>query len=141
SASAVCATVEDGNRSIVVNQQPTISSAGFSGTAFTPFPPHTFSSKYGQACTACHLSEADDNNAKLATLFVLGSHSADFVGSYAYVGLGSGGVESIGVTEGFEPQPVIGSDFHKLTHPDSYAAFEQGGRVLTDHYVHPSENA
>src|SRR5262249_35011581 len=62
SASAVCATVEDGNRSIVVNQQPTISSAGFSGTAFTPYPPHTFSSKYGQACTACHVSEADDNN-------------------------------------------------------------------------------
>jgi hypothetical protein len=141
SASAVCATVEDANRAIVVNQQPTISSSGFSATAFTPFPPHTFSAKYGQACTACHLSEADDNNAKLATLFVLGSHSADFVGSYVFLGLGSGGVESVGVTEGFEPQPVIGSDFHKLTHPDSYAAFEQGGRVLADLYVHPSSDA
>jgi LVIVD repeat-containing protein len=141
SASAVCATVEDGNRAIVVNQQPTISSAGFSGTAFTPYPPHTFSSKYGQACTACHVSEADDNNARLATLFVLGSHSADFVGDYVHLATGTGGVEAIRVTEGFEPQPVIGSDFHKITHPESFAAFEKEGRRLDESFGHSSENA
>jgi hypothetical protein len=45
------------------------------------------------------------------------------------------------VTEGFEPQPVIGSDFHALTQPESFAAHQERGRVLTDFFVHPSENA
>jgi hypothetical protein len=141
SASSVCATVENGNRATVVNQQPTISSAGFSGTAFTPFPPHTVSVKDGQKCTACHISEQEDNNAKLAVAFNVGAHSTDFVGCYVYLGLGRGGVAAVRVGEGWEPQPVIGSDFHKLCMPASHAAHERRSQLLNEGHGHSSANA
>lgn len=135
SASAPIATAENGNRAIVTNQQPTVASSGHSGHAFSPYIPHTVSGKNGQQCTSCHLSEADDNNASLATRFNLGVHASDFVGTYAHLATTSG-VTAVRVTDGWEPQPVIGSDFQAMTMPTEHAAHEAAGRELTETHTH-----
>ncbi|HZU98015.1 MAG TPA: hypothetical protein VFF73_15030 [Planctomycetota bacterium] len=141
SASAVAATTEDGANGVVTHQQPTVSGAGYSGTAFSPFIPHTVDAKNAKACSACHVSDEDDNNSRLATLFGLGAHGTDFVGQYAWLALGDGGITAVKVTEGWEPQPVIGSDFHRILHPDSFAKLEARGRLLDEQYGHRSSDA
>jgi hypothetical protein len=140
SASAPIATVENGNRAIVTNQQPTVASSGHSGHAFSPYIPHTISAKNGQQCTSCHISEQDDNNAQLAERFNLGAHATDFVGTYVHLAT-SDGVAAVRVTDGWEPQPVIGSDFHEMTRPQQFAAHTAAGRELTEAYTHASAGA
>ncbi len=135
SASAPIATAENGNRAIVTHQQPTVSASGHSGHAFSPYIPHTVSAEHGQQCTSCHVSEADDNNSSLATRFNLGVHASDFVGAYVHLGT-SKSVTAVRVTDGWEPQPVIGSDFHAMTFPKEHAAHVAAGSRLTETHTH-----
>jgi hypothetical protein len=141
SASAVFVTVKDRGRNQVVTQQPTISAAGYSGFAFTPNPPHTVRTTETKQCTDCHLSQANDNNAWMSALLGMGTNAANFIGEYAYVALGKHGIEAVHVTEGAEPQPVIGSSFHRVLHPESYQRFLARNRRLEVGYGAPSSDA
>ncbi|MCB9877837.1 MAG: hypothetical protein H6835_09570 [Planctomycetes bacterium] len=135
SASAPIATVVNGNRATVTHQQPTIAASGHSGHAFSPYIPHTVSAKHGQQCTSCHVSKDNDNNAALAERFNLGVHSSDFVGNFVHLGT-TNSVTAVRVAEGWEPQPVIGSDFHKMTMPDEHRSHEARGGKLTESHTH-----
>jgi len=135
SASAPIATAENGNRAIVTHQQPTVAASGHSGHAFSPYIPHTVSAEHGQQCTSCHLSDAEDNNASLATRFNLGVHASDFVGAFVHLGT-TNSVTAVRVTDGWEPQPVIGSDFHQLTMPKEHAAHVAAGAELEETHTH-----
>ncbi|MBL9076975.1 MAG: hypothetical protein JNL08_05700 [Planctomycetes bacterium] len=135
SASAPIATAENGNRAIATHQQPTVSASGHSGHAFSPYIPHTVSAEHGQQCTSCHVSKADDNNAQLATRFNLGVHASDFVGTFVHLATTTG-VTAVRVTDGWEPQPVIGSDFHAMTMPSEHAAHTANDGALTEAHTH-----
>lgn len=141
SASAVVVTVRDRGRNTVVHQQNTISAAGFSGFAVTPNPPHTVRKEETSQCSNCHVSEANDNNAWLAATLGLGTNGTNFVGEYAYVAEGGKGFQAIKVTDGDEPQPAIGSSYHKLLDPEGFEAFVQGGRKLDTAHSAGSSNA
>ncbi len=141
SASAVVVSAKDRNRNWAVHQQPTISSAGFSGHAVTPNPPHTVRLHETKQCTDCHVSKADDNNAAIATLLGLGANGANFVGTYAWIAEEGQGVRAVRVTEGDEPQPVIGSHLHSVLHPDSFQRFVARGRRLATSYAHRAPRA
>ncbi len=82
SASAVVASVRDGNRDEIIHQQNTISASGHSGFAITPNPPHTVRKTEVKQCEDCHISAANDNNAWLSTMLGMGSNAANFVGEY-----------------------------------------------------------
>ncbi len=140
SASAPIATAENENRAIVTHQQATIAASGHSGTAFSPYVPHTVSSEHGQQCTSCHVSKADDNNATLASRFNLGTHATDFVGSFVHLAT-TDSVTAVRVTDGWEPQPVIGSDFHRTTYPREHAAHVANGEQLTETHSHSATAA
>ena len=60
-----------------------------------------------KTCSDCHLSAANDNNAIMAQLLLLGTNFVNFVGLNAWIGL-EGGFEAVRVTEWDEPQAVIG---------------------------------
>jgi hypothetical protein len=141
SASAVVVTVRDRGRNQVVTQQPTISAAGYSGFAFTPNPPHTVRTAETKQCTDCHLSQANDNNAWMAAVLGMGTNGANFIGEYAYLALGNHGIDAVRVTEGREPQPVIGSSFHRLLHLESYKRLVMRGRRLPLAHAASSSNA
>ena len=130
SASSVVVTVTARNRQIVVHQQPTVSAPGYSGYAFSPNIPHTVRSRETMQCTDCHLSNDQDNNAWMASVLGQGTNTLNFVGEYAYVALGGDGVQAVQVTEGDEPQPVIGSYLHSVLYPDSYQEMVNDGRLL-----------
>jgi hypothetical protein len=138
SASAPIATAENGNRAIVTHQQPTVSGSGHSGHAFSPYIPHTVSGKDGQQCTSCHISRTDDNNAQLSERFNLGVHSSDFVGNYVHLAT-SNSVTAVRVADGWEPQPVIGSDFHQMTMPPEHAAHVGRGGELAEAHTHATD--
>jgi hypothetical protein len=141
SASAVIASAQNRNREWVFNQQPTISAEGFSGHAFVPFPPHTVRKDVVKQCSSCHISAAGDNNAKMAQVLGLGTNSVNFIGQYAYVASGSGGVYGVEVTEGLKNQPVIGSQFHSVARPDSYKKHQANARILEEGHHHGSRYA
>lgn len=128
SASAVIVTARDRKRNVVVHQQPTVSAAGYSGFAITPNPPHTVRTRETKTCTDCHLSTTKNNNAWMAATLGMGTNSVNFIGEYAYVALDTKGIQAVKVTEGLEPQPVIGSNFHRLLNPESYRQFVQNNR-------------
>jgi hypothetical protein len=131
SASGVIASARDGNRAIVAHQQPTISAEGFSGMAFTPNPPHTVRVKETKKCSECHVSVSDDNNAVVGKVVGLGAHSVDIVGRYVYVAERTKGFEAHRVTcEEEFPEPLIGSDTHRLINPASYAKHVAHGGVV-----------
>jgi hypothetical protein len=138
SASAPIATAENGNRAVATHQQPTVAASGHSGHAFAPYIPHTVSAEHGQQCTSCHVSENEDNNSSLATRFNLGVHASDFVGTYVHLAT-TNSVTAVRVTDGWEPQPVIGSDFHRTTFPAEHAAHERNGSVLTEAHTHTAK--
>ncbi|WP_155645942.1 hypothetical protein, partial [Erythrobacter donghaensis] len=74
-------------------QQPPISAPGFSSQAFAPHFPHTVRKTETKQCTDCHLSEANDNNAVMAQLLLLGTNFVNFVGLNSWFGL-EGGFEA-----------------------------------------------
>ena len=56
SACAVIVSSQNQNREWIYSQQQTVSSAGFSGQAFSTYVPHTVRAKETKACSDCHLS-------------------------------------------------------------------------------------
>ncbi|HEX8340554.1 MAG TPA: hypothetical protein VF624_06555 [Tepidisphaeraceae bacterium] len=140
SACAVLVGSQDANRNWLYEQQQTISAEGFSGQAFSPYYPHTTRRIESKQCVDCHVSDANDNNAIMAQLLMLGTKSVNFVGRYSWVAAGKGGLEAVVVTERDEPQAVIGSRLHELAYPDYFKAHEAGGGVLKEAYDHHTYN-
>jgi hypothetical protein len=130
SACSVLVSSQNQNREWIYSQQQTVSAAGFSGTAFSTYVPHTVRKAETKTCTDCHVSEANDNNAWMASLLMQGTGMMSFVGRYAYVGEAGHGFEAVAVTEGDEPQAVIGSRLHELAFPERYLEHVRGGRRL-----------
>ncbi len=132
STSALVLSSTNINRERIYVQQPPISAIGFSSQAFAPHFPHTVRKTETKQCSDCHLSEADDNNAIMAQLLLLGTNYVNFVGLNAWTGL-EGGFEAVRVTEWDEPQAVLGSYLHKYAYPDYWREFVEGqGRELKD---------
>jgi hypothetical protein len=119
SSSALVLSSTNINRDRIYVQQPPISASGFSSQAFAPHFPHTVRKTETKTCSDCHVSEANDNNAIMAQLLLLGTNTVNFVGMHAWVGL-DGGVEAVRVTEWSEPQAVFGSYLQKYAYPDFY---------------------
>jgi hypothetical protein len=137
SSSAVVLSSTNALRDRIYIQEPPISAPGYSSQAFNPHVPHTVRSRETQGCGSCHLTEENDNNAWLAQLLLQGTNFVNFVGRYAYVAEGEGGLEAIAVTEWEEPQAVIGSTLHKVVYPDFYAAHQRRRNELkTSHHHH-----
>jgi hypothetical protein len=136
SSSALVLSSTNANRDHFYMQQPPISAPGFSSQAFNPHVPHTVRARETKTCTDCHLSAAGDNNAWMAQLLTQGTNFVNFVGRYAWVGEGRGGLEAVAVTEWDEPQAVIGSYLHRLAYPDYYRAHEQRGGELREAHHH-----
>ncbi|HEX7931255.1 MAG TPA: hypothetical protein VF470_10180, partial [Sphingomicrobium sp.] len=105
------------NRERIYIQQPPISSAGFSSQAFAPHFPHTVRRQETKQCTDCHLSAADDNNAVMSQLLLMGTNFVNFVGLNVWSGQ-DGSFQATRVTEWDEPQAVIGSYLQKYAYPD-----------------------
>jgi hypothetical protein len=134
SSSALVLSSTDANRNRIYVQQPPVSSAGFSSQAFAPHFPHTVRKTETKTCSDCHVSEANDNNAIMAQLLLLGTQFVNFVGFHAWVGT-EDTIEAIQVTEWDEPQAVIGSYLHRYAYPDWYRAHEERGRELGSHEI------
>jgi hypothetical protein len=117
STSALVLSSTNINRERIYVQQPPISAIGFSSQAFAPHFPHTVRKTETKTCSDCHLSAADDNNAIMAQLLLLGTNFVNFVGLHAWTGL-QDGFEAVRVTEWEEPQAVIGSYLHRYAYPD-----------------------
>ncbi len=141
SSSAVVVSSKDQNRQVIYGQQQTVSAEGFSGQAFNTHVPHTVRGAETKTCTDCHVAAAGDNNAVMSQLLLLGTNFVNFMGRFAYVATGHGGVEAVAVTELDEPQAVIGSTLHRLAYPERYAAHQQRGQRLTTGVHHGSSNA
>ncbi|HVS33753.1 MAG TPA: hypothetical protein VMS98_20120 [Thermoanaerobaculia bacterium] len=136
SSSALTLSSINPNRQRIYIQQAPISAPGYSSQAFNPHVPHTVRSKETQACSSCHISEANDNNAWLAQTYLQGTNFVNFVGRFAWVATGDDGFEAIAVTEWEEPQAVIGSYLHKLAYPDWYANHQKRKKELAEGYHH-----
>lgn len=130
STSALVLSSTNINRERIYFQQPPISSIGYSSQAFAPHFPHTVRTTETKTCTDCHLSAADDNNAIMAQLMLLGTNFVNFVGLNAFTGL-EGGIQATRVTEWDEPQAVIGSYLQRYAYPDYWRLHVQkNGREL-----------
>ncbi len=132
STSALVLSSTNINRERIYIQQPPVSASGYSSQAFAPHFPHTVRLTETKTCSDCHLSEAEDNNAIMSQLLLLGTNFVNFVGMNAWTGL-EGGFEAVRVTEWEEPQAVLGSYLHRYAYPDYYRQFvEDNGRELKD---------
>ncbi len=124
SSSAVLVSSQNANREWVYSQQQTISAEGFSGQAFNPAFLHTTSGVgTTKNCEDCHLSDANDNNAWMASLLGFGAGTVNFFGRFAYVGEGRGGLDAVAWTEQEEPQAAYGSHLQRLAYPDDFRKF------------------
>jgi hypothetical protein len=140
SRSALVLSSTNINREHIYVQQPPVSAAGFSSQAFSPHYPHTERRTETKTCTDCHISEANDNNAIMAQLLLLGTNFVNFVGLNAWVGE-EHDIEAVRVTEWDEPQAVIGSYLHRYAYPDYYRRHLDNGQRLTEAHGHDSEAA
>jgi hypothetical protein len=132
SSSALVLSSTNINRDRIYVQQPPISSIGYSSQAFAPHFPHTVRKTETKTCDDCHVSAANDNNAVMAQLLLLGTNTMNFVGMHAWVGL-EGGFEAVRVTEYSEPQAVFGSYLQRYAYPDYYKMHvERNHRELID---------
>ena len=130
SSSALVLSSTNLNRERIYVQQPPIAASGYSSQAFAPHFPHTVRRTETKTCSDCHVSAANDNNAIMAQLLLLGTNYVNFVGLHAWVGEAKG-VEAVRVTEWSEPQAVFGSYLHKYAYPDFYKLHvEKNGREL-----------
>ncbi len=136
SACSILVSSQNQNREWIYWQQQTVSSGGYSGTAFSPYVPHTVRGKETKRCTDCHVAASGDNNAWMASLLLHGTGLMNWIGRYAWVALEDHGFEGVVVAERDEPQAVIGSDFHAVVYPDQHAAHVKRGRALTEAYHH-----
>jgi hypothetical protein len=130
SSSALVLSSTNINRQRIYTQQPPIAASGYSSQAFAPHFAHTVRKTETKTCSDCHVAEANDNNAIMAQLLLLGTNTVNFVGLHAWVGLGDG-LEAVRVTEWSEPQAVFGSYLQKYAYPDFYKLHvEKNGREL-----------
>ncbi|MFM8633413.1 MAG: LVIVD repeat-containing protein, partial [Planctomycetia bacterium] len=146
------------NRESIYVQQQTISAEGFSGIAFSTNVPHTVrggphssvprdltayrpGTHETKMCSDCHVSKYDDNNAIMAQLLMQGTNYTNFIGKYCWVGLGSGGLAGVVVTEQQEPQTVIGSSFHRIAYPDDFGKHVANSGVLQKAHHHGPADA
>ncbi|MGH8010858.1 MAG: hypothetical protein ACREQ3_28055, partial [Candidatus Binatia bacterium] len=136
SSSALALSSVNINRQRFYIQQPPVSTPGYSSQAFNPHFPHTVRTTETKACTDCHISTRNDNNAWMAQLLTLGTNFVNFIGRHAWVAGGEHGFEAVGVTEWDEPQAVIGSSLHKLAYPDNYRKHEEHHKELTESRHH-----
>jgi hypothetical protein len=140
SRSALVLSSTNLNREHIYVQQPPVSAAGYSSQAFAAHYPHTERRTETKTCTDCHVSAANDNNAIMAQLLMLGTQWVNFIGYHAWVGE-EDAFEAIRVTEWDEPQAVIGSYLHRYAYPDYYAKHVANNRELTEAYEHHSHEA
>ncbi len=136
SSCAILASSQNLDGEWIYSQQQTVSSAGFAGTAFSTFVPHTVRGRETRSCTDCHLSAEGDNNAWMASLLLQGTGLVSFVGRNAFVGEAGSGFEAVTVTEREEPQAVIGSRLHQLAYPDRYREHEAAQGQLRRAFRH-----
>jgi hypothetical protein len=130
SSSALVLSSVDTNRNRIYIQQQPVSAGGYSAQAFAPHFPHTVRKTETKQCTDCHLSEANDNNAIMAQLLLLGTNFVNFLGFNAWVGT-EDDVVGIQVTEWDEPQAVIGSYLHRHAYPDWFQEHQERDLELT----------
>ncbi|HEY0366955.1 MAG TPA: hypothetical protein VGC73_10820, partial [Pyrinomonadaceae bacterium] len=135
SSSAVLVSSQNQNREWIYSQQQTTSAEGFAGQAFNTHVPHTVRAKETKACSDCHVSNRNDNNAWLAQLLLQGTNFVNFMGRYVYVAADDA-LEAVVATERDEPQAVIGSSLHRIAYPDNYEKFVKGGSELSTVYEH-----
>src|SRR5262249_54062115 len=119
---------------------PPVAASGYSSQAFAPHYPHTERTTETKTCSDSHLSTANDNNAIMAQLLLLGTNFVNFVGLNAWVGE-AGAIEAGRATEGDEPQAVIGSYLHRYAYPDWYREHQERGRELPDSESHAAGQA
>lgn len=136
SSSAVTLSVQNANRSVIVNQVPTISAAGFTGNAFNTHVPHTVRGKETKQCTDCHLSKDGDNNAWMASVLMQGTNQVNYMGRFIYVAEGKGGLRAIAATELDMPSAVFGSHLHRIAYPSNFAEHVKRNRTLTESVHH-----
>ncbi len=140
SSCAVLVTSYNARRDVLYTQQQPVSTEGFSAEAFSTAVPHTVRAKETKQCTDCHISKANDNNAKMAQLLTLGTNFVNFIGRFAWVGEGEKGIQAVAVTERDEPQAVFGSHLHSLAYPDDFKKHEANDHNLTESYYHEAED-
>jgi hypothetical protein len=136
SSSALVLSSTDSNRQKIYVQQPPTAASGHSSQAFAPHFPHTVRKVETKDCADCHVSAANDNNAIMAQLLLLGTNFVNFVGYHAFVATGDAGFEAVQVTEWDEPQAVIGSYLHRYAYPDYYQKHEAAKRELATSHTH-----
>ena len=135
SSSAVLVSSQNQNREWIYSQQQTTSAEGFAGQAFNTHVPHTVRATETKACSDCHVSAKNDNNAWLAQVLLQGTNFVNFMGRYVYVAADDA-LEVVVATEHTEPQAVIGSTLQKIAYPDNYEKFVNGGSELKTFYEH-----
>jgi hypothetical protein len=136
SSSAVVVGSQNANREWFYQQAQTVSAEGYSGQAYNPHFAHTTSGKgTTKGCTDCHVSQANDNNAWMASLLGFGTGSVNFFGRYAWVG-GEKSIYGVVWTEVEEPQAPIGSTFQKNAYPRFYEEHLKNNRELKIGYHH-----
>ncbi|HLX38277.1 MAG TPA: hypothetical protein VKR29_10770, partial [Candidatus Binataceae bacterium] len=140
SSCAVLVTSYNARRDVLYTQQQPVSTEGFSAEAFSTAVPHTVRTKETKQCTDCHISRANDNNAKMAQLLTLGTNFVNFIGRFAWVGEGEKGIQAVAVTERDEPQAVIGSHLHSLAYPDEFKKHEANDHELKESYYHDADD-
>jgi hypothetical protein len=131
SSCAILVSSQNANRDWLYYTQQTISSAGFSGQAFSTFVPHTVRAKETKQCSDCHVSTANDNNAWMAQLLLQGTNFMNFMGRYVYVATGKKGFEAVAVAEHDEPEAIYGSDLQRIAYPANYKKFVDHRRELS----------
>lgn len=135
SSSAVLVSSQNQNREWIYSQQQTTSAEGFAGQTFNTHIPHTVRSTETKACTDCHVSQKNDNNAWLAQLLLQGTNFVNFMGRYLYVAADDA-LEVVVATERSEPQAVMGSTLQKIAYPDNFEQFVRNGRELKTVFEH-----
>jgi hypothetical protein len=136
SSSALVLSSVDSNRQKIYIQQPPTAASGHSSQAFAPHFPHTVRARETKDCKDCHISKANDNNAIMAQLLLLGTNFVNFMGYYTWLATGPEGIEAVQVTEWDEPQAVIGSYLHRYAYPDFYRAHQANKLELKESHRH-----
>ncbi len=139
SSCAVLVTSYNARRDVIYSQQQPVSTEGFSAEAFSTAVPHTVRKKETKRCTDCHISRANDNNAKMAQLLTQGTNFVNFIGRFSWVGEGKKGLQAVAVTERDEPQAVYGSHLHSLAYPEEFKKHEANDRNLKESYYHETD--
>jgi len=120
SSCAILVSSQNADRDWLYYVQQTISAPGFSGEAYSTYVPHTVRAKETKQCSDCHLSNAGDNNAWMASMLLQGTNFLNFMGRYVFVATGHHGFEAVAVAEHDEPEAIIGSDLQRMAYPDNY---------------------